>query len=84
MAQLAVGFAACLWVWATPANAQISYDNGQDTLFAHSQTSPLWISGQGNSIFQWHPRFAAQYSGSNSFDHASEQADSVVLTLYTG
>jgi hypothetical protein len=66
------------------AHAQISYDNGQDTVFAHSETSPFWISGQGNSIFQWHPRFPAQYNGPNSFEHASEQAASVVLTLYTG
>jgi high affinity Mn2+ porin len=69
---------------ATIARAQISYDTGHDTVFAHSQTSPFWISGQGNSIFQWHPRFSAQYSGPNSFEHASEQAASVVLTLYTG
>jgi high affinity Mn2+ porin len=69
---------------ATPVLAQISYDSGQDTVFVHSQTSPFWISGQGNSIFQWHPRFPAAYSGPNSFEHASEQAASVVLTLYTG
>src|SRR5580698_5159248 len=76
---------ACwLPIWDAIASAQISYDNGQDTAFVHSSTSPLWISGQGNSIFQWHPRFPAQYSGPNSFEHASEQADSVVLTLYTG
>src|SRR5271169_4554709 len=73
-----------LVAWGAVAHAQISYDTGQDTVFAHSQTSPFWISGQGNSIFQWHPRFAAQYSGPNSFEHAAEQADSVVLTFYTG
>jgi high affinity Mn2+ porin len=66
------------------ARAQISYDTGQDTFFTHSEASPVWISGQANSIFQWHPRFPAQYSGTNSFERASEQADSVVLTLYTG
>lgn len=66
------------------AQAQISYDTGQDTVFSHSDTSPFWVSGQGNFIFQWHPRFPAQYSGPNSFEHASEQAASVVLTLYTG
>ena len=81
---LAAGVAACVWFWTAPVYAQISYDSGEDTVFLHSQTSPLWISGQGNSIFQWHPRFPAQYSGPNSFDHASEQAASVVLTLYTG
>ena len=81
------GFALTVWwllVRVAVARAQISYDSGQDTVFVHSQTSPFWISGQGNSIFQWHPRFSAQYSGPNSFEHASEQAASVVLTLYTG
>jgi high affinity Mn2+ porin len=73
-----------LLAWRAVAHAQISYDTGQDTVFAHSETSPYWISGQGNFIFQWHPRFSAQYSGPNSFEHASEQAASVVLTLYTG
>jgi high affinity Mn2+ porin len=73
-----------LLAWGAVARAQISYDTGQDTIFVHSQTSPFWISGQGNSIFQWHPRFSAQYSGPNSLEHASEQAASVVLTLYTG
>jgi hypothetical protein len=81
------GFALTVWwllVRVAVARAQISYDSGQDTVFVHSQTSPFWISGQGNSIFQWHPRFSVQYSGPNSFEHASEQAASVVLTLYTG
>jgi len=62
-------WAACsLFSLGTSSHAEISYDNGQDTVFAHSQTSPLWISGQGNSIFQWHPRFSAQYSGPHSFE----------------
>jgi high affinity Mn2+ porin len=67
-----------------PALAQIDYDSGDDTVFAHSETLPWWVSGQVNSIFQWHPSFHAQYSGPNSFEHASEQADSEVATLYTG
>ena len=66
------------------AHAQISHDSGDDTVFAHSDALPWWISAQGNFIFQWHPRFHAQYSGPNSFDHASEQAASAVETLYTG
>jgi high affinity Mn2+ porin len=64
--------------------AEIDYTDSQDTIFSHSSTAPYWISGQLNSIFQWHPRFPAAYNGPNSFEHASEQADSVVLTLYTG
>ena len=77
--------ALCAFLLSGPiAWAQLSYTSGQDTVFTHSDTSPFWISGQGNFIFQWHPRFPAQYSGPNSLEHASEQAASVVLTLYTG
>jgi high affinity Mn2+ porin len=56
----------------------------QDSVFDHSQTTPWWLSGQGNFIAEWHPRFHADYSGPNSFEHASEQAASYVLTLYSG
>jgi hypothetical protein len=66
------------------ARADIDYASGEDTVFTHSATAPYWLSGQLNSIFQWHPRFPADYSGTHSFEHASEQADSVVLTLYSG
>ncbi len=69
----ALSWLCSLLLVASVANAQISYDTGEDTVFTHSQTSPLWISGQGNFIFQWHPRFGAQYSGPNSFERASEQ-----------
>jgi high affinity Mn2+ porin len=74
----------CAILSSPPALAQIDYDTGDDTVFAHSETLPWWMSGQVNSIFQWHPSFHAQYSGPNSFEHASEQADSEVATLYTG
>jgi high affinity Mn2+ porin len=74
----------CAILSSPPALAQIDYDSGDDTVFAHSETLPWWVSGQVNSIFQWHPSFHAQYSGANSFEHASEQADSEVATLYTG
>ena len=66
------------------AHAQFDYDSGKDTVFQHSETLPWWLSGQGNFIFQWHPRFHADYSGPNSFEHASEQAASEVVTLYGG
>lgn len=65
---------------STPPNSE----NQETTLFNHSQTSPFWISGQANVIAQWHPRFYAKYSGPNSFEHASEQAVSRVLTMYLG
>ena len=74
----------CAILASSPTLAQVSRDTGQDTVFAHSQTLPFWLSAQGNFIFQWHPRFPANYSGPNSFEHASEQAASEVTTLYTG
>ena len=75
----------------TPLPAQQTSDsrppkseNQETTFFNHSQTSPFWISGQANFIAQWHPRFHAKYSGPNSFENASEQAVSRVLTMYLG
>ena len=72
----------CAFLSPSPALAQIDYDTGNDTVFAHSETLPWWLSAQGNFIFQWHPSFHADYSGPNSFEHASEQAASEVTTLY--
>src|ERR1700761_3892647 len=44
----------------------------------------LWISGQINSITQFHPAFRATYSGANSSISSQEWASSRVLTLFTG
>jgi hypothetical protein len=74
----------CAILASSPALAEIDYDTGNDTVFAHSDTLPWWLSAQGNYIFQWHPRFHAQYSGPNSLEHASEQAASEVTTLFMG
>lgn len=54
------------------------------TMVPHSQTSRFWISGQVNTIYQWHPSFRAPYSGSLSLTAKSESADSRVFTLFTG
>jgi high affinity Mn2+ porin len=54
------------------------------TLFPHSQTSPYWISGQDNIIFQWHPSFDAPYSGAHSFRSQAEHATSNVATIFLG
>ena len=74
----------CAILASPQAMAELNYDTGQDTVFAHSDTLPFWLSAQGNFVFQWHPRFPADYSGPHSFEHASEQAASEVTTLYTG
>jgi high affinity Mn2+ porin len=80
----ALGLLAAILLPYRPARAQLDYNTGDDTVFAHPDTLPMWFSAQGNYIFQWHPRFHAQYSGPNSFDRASEQAVSAIETLYTG
>jgi high affinity Mn2+ porin len=54
------------------------------TLFAHSETSRYWISGQANVVLQWHPSFPAQYSGPNSLSAPAQSATTHILTLYTG
>ncbi len=54
------------------------------TMFPHSTTWPIWISGQANSIFQTHPNFHSPYAGINSFTGPFEYKVSLVGTLYTG
>jgi hypothetical protein len=53
------------------------------TVFPHSDTTPWWVSGQINNIFQGHPGFHALYSGPNSLRAQGETATSHVVTLYT-
>jgi high affinity Mn2+ porin len=72
-------------VVSSPVFAEIDdYTSGSETVFAHSDTLPWWLSAQSNTIFQWHPRFHADYSGPNSLDRHSDQAITQVATLYTG
>jgi high affinity Mn2+ porin len=70
---------ACAHSQSAPA-----VDDPVVTLFPHSQTSPYWISGQDNIIFQWHPSFDAAYSGPNSFRSQAEHATSNVATIFLG
>ena len=75
----------CAILISSPVLAEIDdYTSGNETFFAHSDTLPWWLSAQSNTIFQWHPRFHAAYSGPNSFDRLSDQAATEVATLYTG
>jgi hypothetical protein len=56
-----------------------------DSLSVPSHTGlRWWLSGQLNVIAQWHPSFAAAYSGPNSLLPAAEHATSLVATLYSG
>ena len=54
------------------------------TMFRHSDETRWWVSGQMNFIFQFHPSFYAQYSGAHSLQNNLANANSHVLTLYTG
>ena len=54
------------------------------TILPHSDKSRFWISGQINTIFQWHLSFRARYSGDNSLKPQAENATSGLVTLYTG
>ncbi len=67
-------------------HAQPASGSSDDTANAgaFSLLDRFWVSGQLNSITQYHPTFHADYSGTNSFQSASEVASSRVLTLYTG
>jgi high affinity Mn2+ porin len=49
----------------------------------HSGSSPWWISGQANIIFQGRPAFHSSYQGANSFRNSAEYKTSMVGTLYT-
>jgi high affinity Mn2+ porin len=71
---------------ATSVSDSADDTNNSDTVtvFPHSETARYWISGQGNVIFQWHPRFPADYTGKNSLTPAPQSATTHVLTLYTG
>jgi len=54
------------------------------SIFPHSESSPFWISGQANIIFQAHPPFHALYSGENSLSNAGEYKTSLLGTLFLG
>ena len=54
------------------------------TIFPHPDNTRWFVAGQVNIIAQGHPPFDAAYSGANSLHPYGEDANSRVLTLYTG
>jgi high affinity Mn2+ porin len=66
------------------SKTEISHSESDPTVFPHSSTSPFFVGGQLNMIFQAHPPFHAKYSGPNSFTNEGEHALSRVATLYLG
>ncbi|HVR22996.1 MAG TPA: carbohydrate porin [Candidatus Polarisedimenticolia bacterium] len=68
----------------TVARPDPSYDDSIETMLPHFKNPRFWLSGQANFIFQTHPPFRADYSGTNSLSPNYEKATSRVMTLYTG
>jgi hypothetical protein len=71
----------------TPKNAAQDDQAPADppaSIFPHSETSRFWVSGQINTIYQWHPAFHSPYIGPLSLTAKSETAGSRVFTLFTG
>jgi high affinity Mn2+ porin len=59
-------------------------DDSTESMLPHFKDTRFWLSGQANFIFQTHPPFHADYSGTNSLGPNYEKATSRVMTLYTG
>jgi len=69
------------WSWAqSPADAP----DQPATVLPHPDDTRWYIGGHFNTVLQWHPDFAAKYSGPNSLRAKADSADSRVYTLYTG
>jgi high affinity Mn2+ porin len=59
-------------------------DDSIETMLPHFKNPRFWLSGQANFVFQTHPPFRADYSGTNSLSPNYEKATSRVMTFYTG
>ena len=80
----ALALLAALSILIVPVQAQTQLPGTDTTMWPHSNTSRFWISGQTNIIFQAHPAFHAQYSGTNSLSPRGEYKTSLLNTLYLG
>ena len=67
-----------------PTENQPAEQDPPTTLLPHPESDQIWVSGQANFVFQWHPAFHSPYSGTNSLSPAAQEATSRVLTLFTG
>jgi high affinity Mn2+ porin len=76
--------AVCVFAQAPAPEAVATEDNPSADPGSFTWADRFWLSGQGNFITQYHPTFAAKYSGPNSFQPASETESSRVFTLFTG
>ena len=65
---------------ASATRAQAS----EQTFFPHPESTPWYVAGQANIIFQSHPPFHSPYQGANSLHGAGEYKTSLLGTLYLG
>jgi hypothetical protein len=56
--------------------------DAETTFLDHSGPGPVWIGAEVNSIFQYHPRFQAPYSGEHSLHPEAESALSGLFTAF--
>lgn len=54
-----------------------------DTMGWHLHSERVWISGQVNIVFQWHPPFRSPYQGVNSLSPQAQSATTHIVTLMT-
>ena len=73
---------ASLFLLAGPALADATAP--PPTLLDHPQDSALYVGGQANAIYQYHPDFPAKYSGKSSLSARHEGIASYGRTLCVG
>jgi high affinity Mn2+ porin len=69
---------------AKPVSDEPVADESPTIMIPHADWDRLWISGQANFIMQWHPGFHSPYQSKNSLTPEAQNANSRVLTLFTG
>ena len=78
------GQATAIAAQADPPDPADSQAAPQLAMFPHPDSTPYWVSGQANIIFQAHPSFHSPYEGHNSLHGAGEYKTSLVGTLFLG
>jgi len=68
---------------APPSTSAADIDTEMLTEFPHSDSTPWYLAGQTNIIFQAHSGFHSPYAGTNSLHGGGEYKASLLGTLYT-
>jgi high affinity Mn2+ porin len=67
-----------------PVSEEPTPEESPIIMIPHADWDRLWLSGQANFVMQWHPGFHSPYQGKNSLTPEAQNANSRVLTLFTG